>query len=231
MSEISAMEKYSESQRLLTIIEKALKGELHRDRALEPGEPQTLSSVHIGMVLDRVGENLTAVEIADKYDYTRVQVGHVLNHPDAQTIMSTIIAMQASHLTSMEARFAALAPEALNVQVDLMRNIQVAPVVRAKISGEILSRAGYGIRKQVDINDKRTPDVPVEALAGLGSILAESMRVGMVDYTQYTKKPDGEVIAAHLQIGSGQTSLTDGASPVAPPALQEPATPSISRVA
>lgn len=199
--------------RIADLIDKALKGELPRERSPHTWEPQVLTPVHVQMVLDRaMGFQLK--EIAERWDYTAAQVANVLAQPDAQTILSTILSMQADKLVSMEDRFAALAPEALNVKVEILRNPEASPLVRDRVASDLLDRAGYGPRKKLDIDTTHRILLPAQAATGLRAVLEESRRVASVDYSRFLQKPGGEVAGTHLQLEAGHLKVADGASPV-----------------
>lgn len=204
-----------ETTRVGELIKRALSGELPRDRSPHAWEPSILTPLHINMVLDRAG-GFQLKEIAERWEYTTVQVANVLGHPDAQTILSTILAIQASALTSIEERFRVLAPEAVNVKVEIMRDPAANPAVRDRVASDILDRAGYAPRKREEITHRHQILLPAQAATGLKEILQESRRVALVDYSEFLQKPDAEVTAGHLLVGAvGHLEPVDGASPVA----------------
>lgn len=202
-----------ETVRLGQLVKDALDGKLPRDRAPHAWEPSILTPLHMNMIFDRAG-GYQLTEIAARWDYTTVQVANVLGSPDAQTILSTIMAMQAGALVSIEERFKVLAPEAVNVKVSLMRDAEAPAAVRNLIASDILDRAGYAPRKHADIEHTHRILLPAQAATGLRDALDESRRVATVDYSGFLMKPDAEVAAKHLQVEAGQPILVDGASPV-----------------
>lgn len=207
-------------ENLKGVIDKALDGTLARDRDPQPWEPQKLTPVHMQMIYDRVA-GYQLKEIAERYEYTPVQVANVLGSPDAQTVISTILSMQSTGLLDMEARFKALAPEALNVQVGLMRDPEVHASVRAKITSTILDRAGYAPRTKSTIDVNQRIFLPAQVATGLKAALEESNRVRTVDYSKFLRSAGGaqaeQETSSKLEsvgLGSGLPEALDGASPV-----------------
>lgn len=203
---------------LADLLKRAKDGELPRDRAPRRGvEPATLSELHINLILDRAA-GYQLVEIAERWDYTPVQVANVLSHPDAQTILSTIQAMQAGELVSMEERFKTLAPLALNTKVALMQDPETPAGVRDRVATDILDRAGYAPRKQEEIKHTHQILMPAAAAKSLHDVLQESNRVASVDYSRHLYTSDADVISSHMQLESGQLGSEDdaegGGSPV-----------------
>ena len=233
--------------RLQELINAAMVGLLPRDRELRPGEAQKLAPAHINMVLDFASGKLNRTEIAEQYDYTPERVGQILNHPDSQTLISTVLSMATDKLTDMQARLKHLAPEALNVKVELMRTAS-RESERNKAASDILLLAGYGGR-----NGGRPVSTPAGTVnnytniqnnlvktggptlvlgsrdsAGLVKALSESLQVAGIDYQQHVEGKSGEeIIAEHrqlsesLQLGAGHTVAEGGASPSPSPDSSE----------
>lgn len=219
-------------ERLQHLIDRAGTGTLVRDRDLKPWEPDRLSPVHIQMCLDRAA-GASVTEVAAKYDYDISRVSVVLRHPDAQQIMTTVLSMSADRLVDVTERLKYLAPEALNVKVELMR-LAGAESLRDKAASDILSMAGFGSRKgiEVNVNDNRrqTLVLPAQAAEGLMAALAEARRVEGTDYTQHlANAAGGENSAEHKQLsgglmaGAGYSVPEGGASPIQLP--EAPAEP------
>lgn len=205
--------------RVSEVIERALKGQLTRDRDPLASEPKILTPLHINMIMDRAG-GYQLKEIAERWEYTELQVANVLGSPDAQTILSTIFAMQAGALISMEARFKALAPAALNVQVELLYDPAAPASVRNKVASEILDRAGYAPKQRTESLHEHKFFIPTHVATGMAAALQESQRVASVDYSQFVQSSNAEVAASHLRLGTGHPEDEDGASPV--PASGDP---------
>lgn len=203
-----------ELTRIGTLIDRALRGDLPREREPKYWEPRILTPAHINMVLDRAG-GFSLVEIAERWDYSAVQVANVLGHPDAQTILSTILSLQAEQLTSIDSRLKAMAPEALNVKAAILRDPAAPPSVRDRVASDILDRAGYAPKQKIETEHSHKFLMPAQVATGLKEALEISRRVAVVDYTRHLQKPDAEVAASHLQVTEvGHLEPADGASPV-----------------
>lgn len=216
--------------RLQTVIDQAMAGTLPRDRELQPHELLRLGPQHVQLVLDRAaGYNIT--ECAARAGITANYAGYVLQHPDAQTILSTILSLSADKLTDMNERLKHLAPEALNVKVELMR-IGKQEETRQRAATDILALAGYGTRKsihnEVNINSKNRLVLPAESAKGLVEALKlAASTTGNEDYSRYIAKSTmgDEIVAEHkqlsdeLQPSAEHTVVEDGASPIPSPSL------------
>jgi hypothetical protein len=202
--------------RVTDLIERALKGELARDREPTVAEPKVLTPLHVNMVLDRAA-GYQVREIAERWDYTEVQVSNILGSPDAQTILSTILAMQAGALVSMEARFKAIAPQALNVKVQILNDPAAPVAVRDRVATDILDRAGYAPKQKFETKHDHRIFLPAQVATGLKTVLEESQRVSTMDYSSFLHKSGAEVASSHLQLGSGQPEVADSAPPVSAP--------------
>lgn len=210
-----------ELTRISSVIDRALKGDLPRERAPQYWEPSVLSAAHVNMVLDRAA-GFALSEIAARWEYSTAQVANVLGHPDAQTILSTILAMQAEQLSSIDSRLKAMAPEALNVKVEILRNPEVSPAVRDRVASDILDRAGYAPKQKIETEHNHRILMPAQAATGLKEALEASRRVAVMDYTVHLQKPDAEVAASHLQVTEvGHLEPVGGASPTPAPSSLE----------
>lgn len=221
--------------RLQEIITSAIRGDLPRDREPKEWELNKLKPVHINMLLDKLTGKFTLEQLAEKYSYASPHhLSMVINHPDAQTIMSTILSMSADRVMDVNERLKHLAPEALNVKVELMRTAKLESV-RDKAASDVLAMAGYGKREESKsagtVNDNRQQVfvMPAHAATGFTQALAEANRVASMDYSEFLAgSRDSEIIAEHkqlsdkLQLGAGHTELADGASPVTYPETDRP---------
>lgn len=189
--------------RVSDLIDRALKGELARDCAPGPGQPQVLTALHINMVMDRAS-GMTNKQIAERWDRSEMNVCNILGHPDSQTILSTILAMQVGTLLTMEARFKQLAPQALNVKVQILNDISAPPAIRDRVATDILDRAGYAPKQRVETEHKHQVFLPAQVATGMRAALEESKRVATLDYSAFLKDATAEVAPSHLHLGSGQ---------------------------
>lgn len=201
--------------RLVDIVDQALQGALPRDFEPASNQPQKLHELHIQMIMD-AHQGASLAQLAEKYDYDPAHIGSILRHPDAITIKSYILGMQADKVTDLQSRIEALAPEALTVKVALMRIAQ-NNTLKDKIASDILSMAGYGERKKLEVSHDHKLALPAQVATGLADVLSESMRVATVDYTRFlAESPEGGSRAeARSQLGAEPTSA--GSLPTAPP--------------
>jgi hypothetical protein len=206
--------------RITEMVIGAAKGELPLERELRPGEPQKLSPVHIQMCIDRA-TGLSVAEIAARHEYSYPRTSAILLSPHAQTLISTMLSAAADRVQDIGERLEALAPEALNVKVEILRHSK-SDNLRNKIADDILDRAGYGSRKQVDINSRGVLVLPASQAASLGAVLEESQLVATLDYSAHlsTNRPSVESHSPSsdgaLQQSAGQ-HLVAAAPPVAGP--------------
>lgn len=221
--------------RLQGIIEAAVRGDLPRDRELKEWEPDKLSTTAIQAILDRSAGVPVAV-IAEKYNYNASYVSVLMNHPDAQTLMTTILSMSADRVTDIDERLKHLAPEAMNVKVELMRNSRL-DTIRDKAASDILDMAGYGKKRSevktgnggtTVINSGPTFIMPAQAATGLLKVLEEANQVKGMSYDGFLAgSRKDEVIVEHKQLGDslklspGQTLAEEGASPFPPSEPEE----------
>lgn len=209
---LQAQRKSLGMTRIQEMIEKALAGQLPRDRDPHYWEPDKLSAPHIAMVLDRAA-GYSIREIAERHEYTESRVSIILSTPDAQTILSTIMAVASERIIDVSERLKYLAPEALNVKVDIMRNA-TSMTLRDKAATDILDRAGYGARTKIDATVSHSLVMPAQAATGLAAALSEANRVGDLDYSTHLAKPlAAEAMASSLMLGTGHSE----ASEVSPP--------------
>lgn len=206
-------ETHATHQKMLSLIVEAKEGRLPRDREPLPGEPARLNDRHIALILDRVA-GYTPLELAERHDYAHQYVCQILAHPDSQTLISSIQAMQSQKLLSMEQRFAILAPQALNTKVALMNDPGTHAGVRDRIATDILDRAGYAPKRHEERDVRVRFEMPAQAATGLRAVLEESNRVAEVDYSKHLRSSDADVVASHMQLGNGQPKPADGAPPV-----------------
>lgn len=204
-------------QRLHQTIEKAMEGQLHRDRPLKELEVQKLSPVHVNMALDRAA-GYSISEIGERYEYQPAYVSFLMNHPDMQYIIRTVLSMASDKLTDVNERIKALSQEALDVKVAILRESK-NEVLKEKVANDLLDRAGYGARKQIDINSQGSPRLVMQAQAAtsLTTALEESKQIATIDYRTFLRSQGGEVASQHLQLSAGHTDAGSVASPVAPP--------------
>jgi hypothetical protein len=171
------------AERILKLVKGACEGTLPLERELHKWEPAALNATHVSMCIDRA-LGFTVKEVAERHEYTPRQTGVVLAHPYSQLLISTMLSAAADKVQDVSSRLEALAPEALNTKVDLLRSTK-SENLRDKIASDLLDRAGYGSRKKLDVNLGTGFAVPASLAATLGSVMDESKQVASLDYSRY----------------------------------------------
>lgn len=209
-----AVLKSTALDRLTEVCNRALRGTLPRDFQPIDNQPAFLTANTIKMVLD-YAHGMTPTQIAEKYDYNLLYVRALMRHPDALTITSVVHGVLADKMTDIHARLDHLAPEALTVKVGLMRTA-TSENLKDKIATDILSMAGYGERKKVEVDHQHRIVMPAQAATGLANALIEANRISTVDYSQYIASPAGTNPEDGVrQLGAGPTEA--GSLPTALP--------------
>lgn len=174
------------SQRVQDVILAALRGALPRSRPLRAWEPQKLNSRHIAMCCDRAA-GMTAGEISRKYQMAQTYVTAILVHPDSIIIIGAIQSLNADKMTDINARMQGYAHEMLTMKVDIARTT-ADNRLKDSIASDLLDRAGYGARRQIDLNALHRFAVPSAQAGMIATALDEDKRVATVDYTQFTQR-------------------------------------------
>lgn len=219
--------------RVHDVIVAALEQRLPRARDLKPWEPDKLHARHIAMLTDRAG-GATAKEIALKYKMHQVYVNRILTHPDSLIILGALQALNADKMSDVGARLQGYANEMLTGKMEIFRSTGDMRL-KNSIATDILDRAGYGARQQVDLNQTMRFVMPAAVAAQVAGALDESQKIGEVDYRQYTGRRLDEsraalesgasvplpVSQAELEQAESVTSASPGASPELSLALAE----------
>lgn len=169
-------------------ISKALAGELSRDREPHYWEPDKLSPRHIGMILDRA-QGMTVKDIAAQYDIDAARVSVILGHPDARTVMNAVMSQTADNVSDPLVRIQRYASEMLDIKVEIARDEKTPKMLRDKIATDLLDRAGFGARRQIDATVSHTMKIPERMADALLTALNESNRIADVPYEQYVIEP------------------------------------------
>lgn len=169
--------------RLEQLMTQAMTGELNRARSLKYWENLRLKPKHMQILL-MAAAGYTNNMIANKMELTPARVSVILNHPDAQTLLSALVSYSAENLLDVKARIQAHAGEALDIALNVMRNSGDMKVQK-DTAFELLKMAGYGAieRKQVDVNASLKMDK--KDSSKLISALEESSEIFDVDYEVY----------------------------------------------
>jgi hypothetical protein len=178
-------------QALDSLFARVLNNQLTRGRALLSWEPDKLDERHLQAVLLRAS-GMKQQEIAKQMGWTDGWTSIVLNHPDAQYVLTRIVSYASDNVIDMQARIQALAPEALDTMVEVMRSTQDEKL-RKETGFDILKMAGYGVRKEVpstQVQINNFGGVPAESLGNLASALRESREIVPVQYSLPAALPE-----------------------------------------
>lgn len=222
-----SFESESARKRVESLVVSALKGTLPRERELLPYEAQKLRPRHIAILM-RIAAGMTVPEAAIEYRMTTVRINTILKHPDAVKIMAALQAQAADKLSDVGARLQAYSNEMLTMKMEIVRTTKNEGL-KDKIASDILDRAGYGPRRQIDLNAKVGMTFPASVAGALVGALKESDRIAEVDYKQFTGKNLTAPVVT-LESGAGESSRpmegtenpdhsADSASPAASPEM------------
>lgn len=173
-------------QALDSLFARAMAGLIPRPRQLKAWEPELLDERHLHAILLRAG-GMQQGQIAKMLNWSESWTSVVLNHPDAQYVLTRIVSFAADNVIDMETRIKAHAPEALDTIVEVMRESKDEKV-RSTNAFELLKMAGYGSKKpeaptinaqNVQINQ----GVPEKALTNLADAIRESRQIQEVIYS------------------------------------------------
>lgn len=172
------------------LVTRAMSGLLPRSRPLKSWEPDTLDERHIQAILLRAtGMPQKAIAAVLGWDAPWTSV--ILNHPDAQYILTKLLSYAADNVIDLTTRIKATAPEAFDTVVEVMRTSNDEKV-RTQNAFEILKMAGYGAKStatpqpgsvtnvQVNVNNA----VPSKTLGNLADAIREAQGIGEVRYVQ-----------------------------------------------
>lgn len=160
-------------ERLSGLMLDVLQGNIGRGRSLKYWENLKLNPSHVQMlVMKAAGYNNRA--IARQFGYTEARVSVIVNHPDAMTVLSRLVSMQAENLLDIKARIQAHSGEALDAVLTAMRTAE-KPIERAAIGFKLLDRAGYGAVQKVDHSVRF--EMPAAEAHNLTAALQESQEV------------------------------------------------------
>lgn len=182
-------------QRIESLLLEAMSGTMNPGRALAVWEPKKLHARHIAILMDRAAGRTTK-ELELKFRMTTVHINNILRHPYSLQLLSAMQAANADKMTDVSARLQGYANEMLNVKLEVLRTTKDNRL-KDSIASDMLDRAGYGPRRQVDVNAGFRFALPQSMAEALGSALSESDKIGDVDYSQFTGK----------RLGSSATAL------------------------
>lgn len=165
------------------LFQQAMNNQLPRSRALKSWEPDKLDERHLHAILLRAG-GMPQKDIAKMMGWEDSWTSIVLNHPDAQYVLTRIISYASDNVIDIQARIQAVAPEALDTVVEVMRTTQDEKL-RSQNAFEILKMAGYGAKPvsapTVQVNNFN--QVPSPILENLTKALSESKEIQPRQYS------------------------------------------------
>lgn len=202
------------------LIAMAMSGLLPRSRELKYWEPQHLDERHLQAVMMRAS-GLTQGLIAKQFGWTDAWTSIVLNHPDAQYILTKVVGYAADNVLDIQTRVKAHAGEALDKVVEVMRTTQDQRLASSN-AFEILKMAGYGAveKKQVE----HTMHVPAASMNLLSEALQESKQIRALegeDYRVVVSGPIGSELPAVPENSGSSGAVVPPSSEVQDPNLQE----------
>lgn len=178
-----------------------MNGVVARGRYLKYWENLRLKPIHMQMLLMKAA-GYTNNKIAETIHYDPSRVSVVVNHPDAQYLLSHLVSYQAERLLDVNARIQAHAGEALDTALMLMRTGKEE--VRERVSFKLLDRAGYGAVQKTEVSHR--VEMAVAQADNLSAAVREAMKV------EEMVEADWEVLEHPPEEGQddeGGTSLED----------------------
>lgn len=196
----------------------ALSGLLPRSRELKSWEPARLDERHLQAVVMRAA-GLQQGYIAKCLGWTEPWTSIVLNHPDAQYLLSKIIGYASDNVLDIQNRIKGVAGEALDKIVEVMRTTSDHRLASTN-AFELLKMAGYGAVEKKQIEHQVS--VPKQSMDLLSAALSESNQIAVIE-SQYRMVPgstDSEVPVVPENSGSAG-AVVPPSSEVQDPTLQE----------
>jgi hypothetical protein len=179
-------------QALDMLFTQVLSGAVERSRPLKSWEPDYLDERHLQIIMLRAA-NMDQGTIAKMTGFTESWVSIILNHPDAQYVLTKIISFAADSVIDMQARIKAVAPEALTTVVEVMRTSR-DDRLRSANAFELLKMAGYGAVEKKQVSVSTTVPAPQWA-----------------ELTQAIKESQNLEVSGQYRIVPGVTAPVDGA--------------------
>lgn len=178
----------AEGSHVQELIAAAMAGTLDPGRPLQAMEPTTFSPMHIAIVFDRA-LGFRPGEIAAKYSVNLARISTIIHHPYAEIILGAIAGEIAERITDPVERIKSYAHEAITTKVNIMRDPQTPRAVRNHVASDILDRAGYGARRQIDISATSRFEMPQPVADRVAEAASMFKKVREVDYTAYVEHP------------------------------------------
>lgn len=198
------------------LMAKAMAGQLPRYRSLKSWEPDKLDERHIQAVLMRAG-GMSQNKIAEYLGWEPAWTSVILNHPDAQYLLTRIVSYAADNVINLQERIRATAPEAFDTVVEVMRSTNDEKL-RSINAFEILKMAGYGAKKDpaVVVNAQVNNGVTSSAIGQLTQAIREAAMIQEVTYEVLPSagpESEGSVAPDSLDGSQGVAEPPGGGSP------------------
>lgn len=198
-AQFAAVAKPLISPEIQKLFESALAGTLPRTRPLKSWEPDVLNERHITIIMMRASGLMKQREIAEIMGLTEPTVSVVLNHPDAEYLISRLQAARFSTPTDFEVRLQRLNAVAVDAIEELLEDKEIPALRRAPMAFKLLEFNGHSKKnpavKVVDNSTNVTVNPSPTELSRLSRAIEESRQVQDVTYVDISG-PGGELPAS-----------------------------------
>lgn len=196
------------------LFELALEAKLPRNRELRSWEPQRLNERHLTMVMMRAS-GLKQRQIAEIVGCTDSNASIVLNHPDAEYLLSRLQAARFSIPHKYEERLQALNDAAVDAIEELLTDVEIPAARRAPAAFKLLGMNGYGREKPAETNVNIHLDATSAEMGLLARALRESRQIQEAEVVDSFPGPGGELaVSPPSQLPSGTGAPSVGGSQV-----------------
>lgn len=208
--------------RIAELFRMALDGELtqFRRRELKANEPDRLNERHFGMISLRA-TGLHQRLIAKAYGDNDLYVHQVLNHPDAQYLLTQLIAMRASAGNQYQERMEALAEPAMSAIEDALLDddpdtVKIA-LKKAPLAFRVLEQGGKIKKPAAEgrVDHTHRFEASPQQMGLLREALLESRELKNVPYRVAEIEEDGSRQVRQLSAVAGSDFDSDGHEAVA----------------
>jgi transcriptional regulator len=170
------------------LMARAMNGLLPRSRSLKPWEPDQIDERHLQAIMMRAS-GLPQKTIASVMGWNDSWTSVVLNHPDAQYILTKMVSYAADEVLDIQTRIKAHAGEALDKVVEVMRSTQDQRLASAN-AFELLKMAGYGAVEKKEVKTELT--VAAASVDLLSEAIKESQQIMAVEGVDYRVMGSGD---------------------------------------
>lgn len=204
-------------ERLEQLFSRAMAEGMTRNRPLKYWENLKLKPKHLQIILMKAA-GYTNNLIAQQLDLTPARVSVIVNHPDAQSLLSTLVSYAAEDVLDIKTRIKAHAGEALDVALDVMRTTK-DDAVRARTGFELLKMAGYGAVEKKEV--KRVVEIREEQSGRLADAMEDLLGLQSIDVEAFVELSEPPLLSGSE---AGDLQQVDDAPTVAdePPVSDSP---------